>query len=168
MWNKLFRRDILNPNFFSLPKSLSIGEDIVANLQIAQKASFVSIIPYAGYHYIINPNSAMHKRKVSYESKTLFFSEIDRVLGDLFNDYIQEIWHLRMKYVRSLVSNNVTIPKDSTWYNWLKENAKIINYKNINEKLLLSGLSYSMKRHVIHMIDRIHYIKMKSKGGNYI
>lgn len=48
-WNKIFRRDLLSGEF---PLGISLGEDLIFNLEYLKKCSKVSVIPDLLYHYI--------------------------------------------------------------------------------------------------------------------
>ena len=59
-WGVLYERPLLEGVQF--PKGLTIGEDMLFLLEIAQKAKTKVVTEYQGYHYYINENGAMKKK----------------------------------------------------------------------------------------------------------
>lgn len=58
-WNKLFRRKNLTAGF---PEDLSMGEDLLFNLEVLRSAAGISVIPDVVYEYNnLNENSLMHQ-----------------------------------------------------------------------------------------------------------
>lgn len=58
-WNKLFRRENLSARF---PEDLSMGEDLLFNLEVLRTADGISVIPDIVYEYNNgNENSLMHQ-----------------------------------------------------------------------------------------------------------
>lgn len=58
-WNKLYRRSNLKAVF---PEDLSLGEDLLFNLQVLKTAKGISVIPNVVYEYNnLNENSLMHR-----------------------------------------------------------------------------------------------------------
>ncbi len=56
-WAKLFKRDLIGSTRFP---DLSIGEDSLFMLEVYSKKPILQYVPYIGYCYYQNPNSATH------------------------------------------------------------------------------------------------------------
>lgn len=59
-WGVLFERELLDGIYF--PKGITIGEDMLFLLAIAQKAKTIVVTNYKGYYYYINEDGAMKKK----------------------------------------------------------------------------------------------------------
>lgn len=59
-WGVLYERKLLEGVQF--PKGITIGEDMLFLLEIAQKANTLVVTDYKGYYYYINETGAMKKR----------------------------------------------------------------------------------------------------------
>ena len=59
-WGVLYERQLLDGVQF--PKGITIGEDMLFLLEIAQKANTLAVTDYMGYHYYINEAGAMKKK----------------------------------------------------------------------------------------------------------
>lgn len=60
-WNKMFRRNVMEPYLMTLNEKLVVGVDAVCTFPAFLDADMVSIMQYAGYHYRIHQSSIMHK-----------------------------------------------------------------------------------------------------------
>ena len=59
-WGVLFERRLLDGIYF--PKGMSIGEDMLFLLEVAQGAKKIVVTGYKGYYYYINEKGAMNKK----------------------------------------------------------------------------------------------------------
>jgi len=59
-WGVLFKRELLYGIYF--PKGMSIGEDMLFLLDIAERTRTIVVTNYKGYHYYINEGGAMNKK----------------------------------------------------------------------------------------------------------
>ena len=60
LWNKLYRRDILNGNDIQFVSEMRWAEDLVFNLRYIQYAERFVAIDKPGYYYVQNPQSICH------------------------------------------------------------------------------------------------------------
>ena len=60
-WNKLFRREVIEPCVLALDDRLVVGVDVIGTFPSFLRAGTVSILPDAFYHYRIHAGSVMHK-----------------------------------------------------------------------------------------------------------
>lgn len=61
LWNKMFRREMIEPCIMTLNEKLVVGVDAVCTFPAFLNARAVSIMQEAFYHYRIHPNSIMHR-----------------------------------------------------------------------------------------------------------
>lgn len=59
-WGVLFDRELLYGIYF--PKGMSIGEDMLFLLEVAENAKTIVVTDYKGYYYYINESGAMNKK----------------------------------------------------------------------------------------------------------
>lgn len=85
VWGKLFDATILNDLRFS--PEIAIGEDALFMLQAITSAKSVSYTHYESYHYLSNPESAMHVFKSSYWS---IQNASDQIV-DCVNEYDKDL-----------------------------------------------------------------------------
>lgn len=74
LWNKLFRRDLLEKYLFRLPNSIIVGEDGLITYPCMLEASSVYFCDEAFYYYRSNPRSLCHQmntKRLS-ENHTMF------------------------------------------------------------------------------------------------
>ena len=59
-WGVLFKADLLYGKYF--PKGMTIGEDMLFLMDVAQHAGNIVVTNYKGYYYYINESGAMNKK----------------------------------------------------------------------------------------------------------
>jgi len=85
LWNKMFRREIIEPCILSLNENLVVGVDAVCTFPAFLKAGTVSIIQGAFYHYRIHQSSIMHRfrsEKEEVENIKIQYGEMKRIFSN--------------------------------------------------------------------------------------
>lgn len=59
-WGVLFERELLHGIYF--PKGMTIGEDMLFLMDVAERAGNIVVTNYKGYYYYINESGAMNKK----------------------------------------------------------------------------------------------------------
>lgn len=112
---RMYSKQILL-NAFNCPKSIYIGEDLIANLQIAQninrEAGVIACINYNGYIYTKNTDSVTYNRTFSFDYEKEFIAEVEKVLSNDIIRFNEEIWLFRLGCLRGLINHNVKVPKE--------------------------------------------------------
>lgn len=57
LWNKLYKRDIIHQNSIKFDKYISLGEDLIFNMNYIKKCNAVSMVSAPLYNYIIYQNN---------------------------------------------------------------------------------------------------------------
>lgn len=82
LWNKLYRREVIETYIVSLNKKVVVGEDVLCVYPAILKATGLSIIKEAYYHYCIHKQSAMRKfrsEKVEVENIQMQYQELKKI-----------------------------------------------------------------------------------------
>lgn len=104
MVRKLYSRDLLKGNedfFFDIPRSITIGEDILTNIRIARSCKKVKCIAYDGYCDGVNIRSVTRRRNWSFKYEQKLFENIRQELGD--DADIKSLWLRELRIYRALV-----------------------------------------------------------------
>ena len=89
VWNKIYKRSLINSNSICFPKNRIIEEDNMFNLHIFNLATKVIFIDYAGYYFRENAVS---------ESRSFIENDyFEKALDKLHFDYIKE-YNLKISY----------------------------------------------------------------------
>ena len=113
-WNRMVRRELaLNTPF---DETLSIGEDIVWNLQILQKAKKVCLVDHAWYMYYMNPISSSRKyRAKAVEESESSLNEIKKYLNlnedEQYLSYCLRCWSDLKRIFRCCLSYNQKVDR---------------------------------------------------------
>ena len=93
IWSKLYRRELILEAYYGVPDENSYGEDLLNLCNCVLKASSFYITDRAYYHYVIRPDSMVHKKSVQniQREKVLYDALCDLfrrygLLGELSND----------------------------------------------------------------------------------
>lgn len=80
-WNKMYRREGLTASF---PEELSMGEDLMFNLQVLRKARKIAVIPELVYEYNnVNDESLAYRyRENGFEIETMLHEEMMKFAGE--------------------------------------------------------------------------------------
>lgn len=89
-WGVLFDRNLLQGIYF--PKGVSIGEDMLFLLDVAQNAKKVVVTDYKGYRYYINENGAMKKSfTTSYMDQITCWERALKMISEKFPQLIDKV-----------------------------------------------------------------------------
>lgn len=127
MMFKLYKKDcLLNSEAFEINRDVCIGEDLIANIIIAQKVDNINFIINDGYVVRENLQSvtAMREWSVNYEMK--FLSCVKVALGNSFVIYYPEYWLLMLRSIKNLISNGITISRNHPLYKEVLKNKQNI------------------------------------------
>lgn len=138
LWNKMFRRKVIEPYLLMLNEKLVVGVDAVCTFPVFLDADTVSIMQYAGYHYRIHQSSVMHQFRskeeevenirIQYQEFKKFFGNraYNEVLLPQVNRYIMH--HLMVRAVlflgQKMTDGDVALPMLEE----MEEGSKVILY----------------------------------------
>ncbi len=92
LWNKLFRREVIEYFAVSLDEGLAIGEDVLCVFPALLKAECVCVVSEAYYHYCIHSNSSMRSFRSGteeVENIRIQYQEWKRILsGSVWNEMV--------------------------------------------------------------------------------
>ena len=89
-WGVLFDRNLLHGIYF--PKGVSIGEDMLFLLEVAQNAKQIVVTDYEGYNYYINESGAMKKKfTASYMDQIICWERALKMVSDKFPQLIDKM-----------------------------------------------------------------------------
>ena len=164
VWNKLYKRSLIQKNKVMFPQNVVLGEDEIFNIRYFSKINKLRYISYVGYHYREVQGSAtrdivnMDYFKKSLDIFNLNISEIEGISIDE-----NKLKHLKTtKFINSVISNI---------YIYLKPNKDIkfkerflyvrnmISHKQVVESIkLYKKINYDKKSRyeklIIKMIER--------------
>lgn len=134
---KLYKRSVLSvSDVFSIPETITIGEDLIGNLFISQNVHSVHMVNTNGYCYRENENSVTHTRNWSLDYETLFFFWVDKALGKERDLFRKELCNLHFQTWRNLVYHGVKVNENVEWINKLKTNRADFP-KSLSSRILL-------------------------------
>ncbi len=85
---KLFKKEQIINSYTCIPENYSLGEDAIAFLYFLKDCSRVSILPYAGYHYVYRQESL--SRKVSQSHINNIYKFLGKII-DIIETYYPTI-----------------------------------------------------------------------------
>ena len=89
-WGVLYNKNLLQGVYF--PKGVSIGEDMLFLLDVAQNANMIVVTEYPGYHYYINESGAMKKKfTASYMDQITCWERALKIIGEKFPQLIDKV-----------------------------------------------------------------------------
>ena len=135
-WNRLVTRMIaLN---FPFDEGLQIGEDIVWNLQIIQKAMKVCVVEKTWYVYYMNPTSSSRKVRmnaIKESSESLFemskYLDLDK--DEQFFSYCMRCWSDLKRIYRCYLLHDTTTNKQEEYYLYTSEPWNILGSKRFKK-----------------------------------
>lgn len=143
VWNKLYKRSMLEENVIRFPANREIEEDCMFNLQAFNNASRVMFIDYYGYHYreVLTSESrrfierdlfSKALEKFHFDYKDTFGLKLDKDSETAYKSirlinravYLTFIcstdksnFRLKYNYIKSIVNNKTLIEAVNTYYN---------------------------------------------------
>lgn len=74
LWNKLYKREIINKNNLKMDENIFITEDLLFNCEYLRYCNKVSYTNQRLYHYVMNPYSALHYKGLTQKYLTIIDS----------------------------------------------------------------------------------------------
>lgn len=137
MPSKLYDRGLLLcSNAFSIPKELSIGEDLIGNLFISSNVEGVQLVNTTGYHYRENEESVTHTRTWSPDYETVFLKWVDNALRENREKYKKELYQMYFRTWKNLVYHGVLVDEGVYWIKVLKTDKENVP-TSISSRILL-------------------------------
>ncbi len=88
LWNKLFRRDIIEENGLRLDENISLSEDTIFNLEYLLHVARINVIKDPVYHYVFTPGSLVNQ--VLNPAKVV---EMKRNVISCYNEFYKETFN---------------------------------------------------------------------------
>lgn len=103
VWNKLYKRKVINENNVNFPEKVALGEDGLFNMQFFRHAMNTIYIDYTGYHYREVAGSATRNiLEKDYFSRALEVYTMD--IPDMGSSYIHSISNKQLRSIRLINS----------------------------------------------------------------
>lgn len=175
LWNKFIKRDFLEKAKFKDIPSITMGDDLAANVRFGVYKPKVLVIEKYYYNYFQNQSSVTRviSPKILEMEETIKDIEKNLEVNNLLNKYTKHIEFIKFRnfYARVVKSKH----KDSyitrrLYSNWKKSNIRIsdneicINYiksKSILENILMYAYNFNYK--LGYSISRLYLITNKFK-----
>ena len=126
-WGKLYKRSIIEENNIRFDDKLSIGEDVIFNLEFLANSKKVSHVRDFFYHYIQHEDSILNRYKVNY--------------WDICNSYINKIENFLYKKELILLSEQrLCIEKLNSIILCIRNECSRQNRKKLYEKIRFINL----------------------------
>ena len=143
VWNKLYRREILGGILFDA--SIKIAEDKYFVFQSLKRSKKIMIIPCAGYHYVMNDQSAMHD---TFSEKQFHSFEVMRRISD---EVAQEYPQYTDMAQSAKIDVECRVCGEMCHFNVVKQYEEI--YKSLRRDIrhysILKKARYSNKKHFL-------------------
>ena len=157
MYFKLYSASCLkNHKHLCVPREINIGEDLLANLSIAQSVESIQYVINVGYcinHE--NIESVTRSRSFSLEYEERFVDEIKNILGDNAENY-PELWILILRCIKTLMLNGVYVPRKSILYQDIKATRPIPLPPLGNlDKIVLYIPSPRITRYILMLVSKL-------------
>ena len=154
---KLYSASCLkNHKHLCVPREINIGEDLLANLSIAQSVESIQYVINVGYcinHE--NIESVTRSRSFSLEYEERFVGEIKNILGDNAENY-PELWILILRCIKTLMLNGVYVPRKSILYQDIKATRPIPLPPLGNlDKIVLYIPSPRITRYILMLVSKL-------------
>ena len=155
---KLYELKFLKDNHLKQPEDISIGEDLVFNIQCYSKTPKIKVIPYTGYNYLQNPKSATNTiRKydilpvLKHMNSTIDYKYLDRKLMGYF--YLKTVLFTTYLQRKGLSTKEIVINIKSG-ITWIKDENFQLRYFNekgevLFVKILLNTVIICNKLHLL-------------------
>lgn len=113
---KLYHRSLLL-DALNTPRTINVGEDLIANLNVAQNESLkdIHLVNTDGYIFRENMDSVTHQRKFSLAYEEGFMREVQQALRGWNETFAREWWLFRMNCWKNLVLNDVRVSRKLFW-----------------------------------------------------
>ncbi len=174
LWNKIFRRDIIENHNLRFREDIHFGEDLIFSLQYFQYANKIELIPDALYHYQTNSATSLFStsalvpeyRHENYRALELFFDNSDDPKLHALYNWVRWRWLLSFHLVVSradipysqkihliqqvkLSNPRITSSRYIGFKHWLIECILSISHRSPHLSLLLASTVNFMKQSVI-------------------
>lgn len=137
--SKLYKRSAFCfSDVFSIPKEISIGEDLIGNLFFSQNIDSVQLVCSNGYYYRENEMSVTHTRNWSIDYETLFLYWVEKALGNNREQFRTELYHLHVQTWKNLICNGAIVDENVEWIRNLKNNKSDVP-KSLSSRILLNS-----------------------------
>ncbi len=86
LWNKLWKRSILDDNLEAVDKTIRVGEDVAIGFPAIIQANCISVIDEAFYHYRQNPTSMLMQRnnqELEYKNAISMYTYLSHRLSEI-------------------------------------------------------------------------------------
>lgn len=156
VWNKLFKKSIIDKYNLTFDENIKIGEDIVFTVAYLNKIKEISLVNKALYFYRMRKSSALNYQNE--KDLTLFKS-------------IQQVYQIDPKMEKEMEEYYATMY--FKYYKLLKKTGKIQEVKKVsfiktvlNPKISLKSKRYIVAYRILPESIKLH-IKNKKKSKNY-
>lgn len=160
-WNKLFRKNLIKSDF---PGELSLGEDLIFNLNYLQQCKRIAIVDCSGYHYCIeNGNSlAFQFREDRFENSCYLHRQVFQFATEYL--LIKEDLCFDQSFIRQIRFSIVSMVKSSNISKIEKQKLinKWINREDVREayqkKGKMSIVDFMLKKLILNRKCKLIYL----------
>ncbi|MBH5317298.1 glycosyltransferase [Paenibacillus sp. GSMTC-2017] len=170
VWNKIFRKDLIEQHVVAFKHGMALGEDKDFNMNIFSYANTIVYLDYRGYHYREVEGSATHNiAKMDY-----FGNAIEVFRKDYPIVYASQFDPSEIKVLKSIELMKAIISYIHIYFNATKELGFWRRYSAVNRALEQKEVREAFHIYVEHRKDASRYekcmtffIKIKSTLGLY-
>lgn len=162
IWGKLFRKSLFNSGTFKIPRYLSIGEDLIMNLNLAYNtdSNIILINDKKIYSYNHRPNSTINTFKPSIEYEIMLNDYITKVVmqnSDLKRIFAHALIKRRLLWWNRLFGYHSSTPKwyGTPYHQQLKNDIKRFEYPIGLIELKLIEEGNTTKRYCLIQIRKV-------------
>lgn len=150
--NKVYRNSIIKSNNIKFDEEISIGEDLLFNIEYFINSKKIYILNKKLYHYEISNNNSLTRKykKDKYEQLMYVNNRIEKITHSLESTKIKEaISYIKLKSICSCILElfhencSVSTKEKVDFIKRVRKENSIIVIKNINFKILLISIIYS-------------------------
>lgn len=135
-WGVLYDRNLLDG--INFPKGISIGEDMLFLLEVAEKAQSIVVTEYKGYFYYINESGAMKKKfVVSYMDQITCWEKALKKIRETYPQLITRVESILVVSILLVVGKLAELEKKDR-----------INYKEEEAKCYTLFMEYAQKKEI--------------------
>lgn len=147
-WGKIFRRSSMTLSCFH---SVIRGQDFLMNLEIATHTKTISLIDHTLYYYCHRDNPAIKRITTSFEFKKDFYNKVITIIDsyDLLERYQDELFHLAMEQIYSLLATGVQCSADDDWIKSVLESSKGMKL-SFRAKLICFAIKHPRLQHLFY------------------
>lgn len=175
VWNKMYRRSVLEENYIKFNEKIWYGEGMLFNVEFLQHVNSVAVGESAVYHQTFNPDSAMRKFNLKSNLCEIKSLELQKEAWIKKNIDIEKAWEyhrycFNRSIIDGLVRSNMILEYNETYKECVSNLRKNIFLplkmeKSIKKKIM--WCCYFISPRLMAIRKAIGFKKAAKTGGGY-